>query len=99
MVTRTPHGTTPIRQLPFQPRPRTGEGRTAFIERLAPANILKPSYLRAYLRDPNSPKTVPSWERLAAVTGRDAVLLQEVLERKQPSLSALGETSRSAGLA
>lgn len=83
MVTGTPRSTTPIRKLPVQPRPRAGEGRTAFIERLATANFLRPSYLRAYLRDPDSTKAAPSWERLAAVTGRDPVLLQEVLERKQ----------------
>lgn len=83
MVTATPRSTTPIRQLPIQPRPRAGEGRTAFIERLATANFLRPSYLRAYLRDPDSKKAAPSWERLARVTGRDPVRLQEVLERKQ----------------
>lgn len=83
MVTATPRSTTPIRQLPIQPRPRAGEGRTAFIERLATANFLRPSYLRAYLRDPDSRKAAPSWERLARITGRDPVLLQEVLERKQ----------------
>ncbi|MEV3947696.1 hypothetical protein AB0K57_08540 [Streptomyces halstedii] len=82
-MTTTSRSTTLIRQLPIQPRPRAGEGRTTFIERLATANYLKPSYLRSYLRDPDSPKTAPSWDRLAAVTGRDPVLLQEVLERRQ----------------
>lgn len=69
MVTATPRSTTPIRQLPIQPRPRAGEGRTTFIERLATANFLRPSYLRAYLRDPDSKKAAPSWERLARITG------------------------------
>ncbi len=81
-MTSTPRTTIPVRQLPIQPRPRAGEGRTAFIERLATANFLKPTYLRSYLRDPESPKTSPSWDRLAAVTGRDAAILMEILERR-----------------
>ncbi|MFJ5811190.1 tetratricopeptide repeat protein [Streptomyces sp. NPDC093093] len=83
MVISTSRRTIPIRQLPIQPRPRAGEGRTAFIEHLATANFLKPSFLRGYLRDPDSPKTAPSWERLAAVTGRDPVRLREIQEGKQ----------------
>ncbi|MFC8016116.1 alkaline phosphatase family protein [Streptomyces cinereoruber] len=81
-MTSTHRATIPVRQLPIQLRPQAGEGRIAFIERLATANFLKPNYLRSYLRDPDSPKTTPSWERLAAVTGRDAAILMEILERK-----------------
>ena len=81
-MTGTARDTLSIRQLPIQLKPRAGEGRTAFIERLATANFLKPSYLRAYLQDPSNGKG-PSWERLAAATGRDSARLAEILERKQ----------------
>ncbi|MEU5773459.1 hypothetical protein ABZ819_09210 [Streptomyces venezuelae] len=52
----TPQSTIPVRHLPIQPRPRAGEGRTAFIERLVTANFLKPSYLRAATSRTKVPK-------------------------------------------
>ncbi|MFE0908143.1 hypothetical protein ACFW3Y_33530 [Streptomyces rochei] len=67
-------------RLPRQIRPVAGEGLTSFIERLATANHIKTSYLRRYLVDPPwSWKGSPSWERLAAVVGRDPSSLKKIL--------------------
>lgn len=66
--------------LPRQIRPVAGEGLTSFIERLAAANHVKATYLRRYLVDPPwSWSGSPSWERLAAVVGRDPSSLKEIL--------------------
>ncbi len=80
-----PTSGVPIRQLPFQVRPRSGEGGRTFITRLAEANHLTPGYLRTFLTDPPQRRGTPSWDRLAAVTGRDPVQLRRILETTQCS--------------
>ncbi len=66
--------------MPFQVRPRTGEGARSFLLRLAQANHLAPAYLRRFLAEPPLHRGSPSWSRIAAVTGRDAADLRRVLE-------------------
>lgn len=67
-------------RLPRQIGPVAGEGLKSFIERLAAANHIKATYLRRYLVDPPwSWSGSPSWERLAAVVGRDPSSLKEIL--------------------
>lgn len=73
----------PIAKLPFQIRPIAGEGGPAFITRLARANQLPPAYLRKFLAKPPLHRGIPSWDRLAAVTGRDADQLRVTLETRQ----------------
>jgi hypothetical protein len=69
----------PLRQLPIDVRPAAGERAESYIRRLARANHLPPSYLRCYLAGP------PHWQgqvqpqRLAALTGRPARILQHTL--------------------
>lgn len=70
----------PIARLPFQVRPIAGEGCYAFIARLARANCLEPAHLRRFLAGPPGFRGSPSWERLAAVTGRDAGQLRKTLD-------------------
>ncbi len=71
-------------RLPRQIRPVAGEGLTSFIERLATANHIKTSYLRRYLVDPPwSWNGSPSWERLAAVVGREPSSLKKILLSRQ----------------
>lgn len=73
----------PIRPLPFQVRPRAGEGGPSFITRLAHANHLPPGYLRRFLAEPPFHAGAPSWTRLAALTGRDPGTLRAILETRQ----------------
>jgi hypothetical protein len=75
-----PAGESPVVRLPFQVRPQSGEGARSFITRLAQANHLPPAYLRKFLTEPPAHRGVPSWDRLAAATGRDPAGLQQVLE-------------------
>jgi hypothetical protein len=69
----------PLRPLPIDVRPAAGERAELYIRRLARANHLRPSYLRRYLAGP------PKWDgkidpqRLAALTGRPAAILQKTL--------------------
>ncbi|MEC4019859.1 hypothetical protein [Streptomyces sp. H27-D2] len=70
----------PIAKLPFQIRPIAGEGCYPFIARLAQANCLPPAHLRRFLAGPPGYRGSPSWERLAAVTGRDAGPLRKTLD-------------------
>ncbi len=69
----------PLRRLPIDVRPASGEPADIYIRRLAHANHLRPSYLRDYLAGP------PKWDakiepqRLAALTGRPAAVLQRTL--------------------
>lgn len=69
--------------LPFQVRPKAGEGGPTFIRRLAQANHLPSPYLRKFLNEPPGPRGKPSWARLAAVTDRDPDLLRTTLETKK----------------
>ncbi|MEV7086334.1 hypothetical protein AB0O07_10600 [Streptomyces sp. NPDC093085] len=73
------HG-EPIAELPLQIRPIAGEGCYPFIARLAQANCLPPSCLRRFLAGPPGYRGNPSWERLAALTGRDAEQLRRILD-------------------
>lgn len=73
----------PVRPLPFQVRPRAGEGGASFITRLAHANYLPPGYLRRFLAESPFHTGTPSWARLAALTGRDPGTLRAILETRQ----------------
>ncbi|MFE4797241.1 TniQ family protein [Streptomyces sp. NPDC056708] len=87
-----------LRLLPGQVRPQAGEGIRAFIVRLAQANHLPPRYLRTYLCEPPHHRGLPSFGRLAAITGRDAEALRTTLETRRclecgaamPPLGVLG---------
>ncbi|WP_078495945.1 TniQ family protein [Streptomyces sp. LaPpAH-108] len=72
-----------VRILPFQVRPRAGEGIRSFIVRLAHANHLPPRYLRTYLCEPPEHLGLPSWTRLAAATGRAPETLVATLETRR----------------
>ncbi len=74
----TLHGGT-VRQLPFQVRPRAGEGFRSFASRLAQANHLPFPLLMSFLRQCPGREVLP-WTPLAAVTGRDPDLLRQLLE-------------------
>ncbi|TYC68620.1 hypothetical protein [Streptomyces sp. CB01881] len=76
--------TTLIPKLPVQVFPRPCEGVESFIARLAEANCLKPTVLRAYLCDPPGYRGTISWPRLIAATGRSLRALQDTLERTPP---------------
>lgn len=79
----TPGNDPPVARLPFQIRPIAGEGGPSFITRLAHANQLPPAYLRKFLAKPPLHRGTPSWDRLAAVTGRDPDFLRTTLETRQ----------------
>lgn len=70
----------PVARLPFQVRPKSGEGAKTFITRLAQANCLPPAYLRKYLTSPPLHRGSPTWDRIAAATGRDPGELRQILE-------------------
>jgi len=72
-----------VRVLPFQVRPRSGEGIRSFIVRLAHVNHLPPRYLRTYLCEPPEHLGLPSWTRLAAATGRAPETLLATLETRR----------------
>lgn len=72
-----------VRLLPAQVRPIAGEGQYAFIARLAAANHIKSTYLAHWLREPPLRRGMPSWERLAAATGRSPQTLRRVLATKR----------------
>lgn len=79
----SPTGHSHVARLPFQVRPKSGEGARTFITRLAQANCLPPPYLRKYLADPPMHRGLPSWDRLAAAAGRDPSELRQILETIQ----------------
>jgi len=66
-----------LRRLPVRPRPISGETVESYLRRLARANHLRPSYLRAYLTGPQRSRV--QIERLAQVSGRSAANLQRAL--------------------
>lgn len=74
-----PLGEPPLRRLPIDVRPAAGERAEFYVRRLARANHLRPSYLRRFLAGPPgyNGKTDPG--RLAVLTGRPAVILQQTL--------------------
>ena len=69
----------PPAPLPIRPRPRRGETTESYARRLARANHLRPSYLRAFLCDPpRRTGAIRPW-RLAAISGRSVRALQHAL--------------------
>jgi hypothetical protein len=66
-----------LRQLPVRPRPIAGETVESYIRRLARANHLRPSYLRAYLSGPQLGRI--QMQRLAQLSGKPATNLQRAL--------------------
>ncbi len=79
-MTQLGTGGQPVARLPFQVRPIAGEGSSAFIGRLARANCLPPTYLRRFIAKTPGVRGGTSWERLAAITGRDADQLRKTLD-------------------
>ncbi|MCC3778809.1 hypothetical protein [Streptomyces sp. UNOB3_S3] len=68
-----------LARLPVNVRPQLGETTDSYIRRLARANHLKPSYLHCFLCGPPFWLGKPQIERLAAVSGRSAKVLQHAL--------------------
>jgi len=66
-----------LRRLPVRPRPICGETVESYVRRLARANHLRPSYLRAYLTGPQRSRI--QIERLAQISGRPTAHLQRAL--------------------
>lgn len=73
MITETPP------QLPVAVRPHTGEHYTAYLRRLAQANHLRPSVLRAYVNADAHAAQPLRLDRLAAISGRPAETLRRTL--------------------
>jgi hypothetical protein len=71
------HDPEHLRQLPIRPRPIPGETIESYIHRLARANHLRPSYLRAYLSNPQLGRI--HIQRLAQLSGRHLTNLQRAL--------------------
>lgn len=74
----TGRDTARLALLPIRPRPVAGERASRYVQRLAAANHLRPSYLNSVLRNP-FPGGEISPERLAALTGRPAPALKRTL--------------------
>lgn len=72
--------------LPIPVRPETGEHYTSYLRRLAEANHLQPSLLRAYVNDKARCAESFSLARLAAVSGRSAEALRRALTGATPAL-------------
>lgn len=71
-----------VRPLPIQIRPAQGETADSYLRRLARANHLRPSYLRAYLnRGQRTPYAPVQPEDLAGITGRTAAALHHALAK------------------
>ena len=69
----------PLAPLPIRPRPRPSETTESYARRLARANHLRPSYLRAFLCDPpRHTGAIRPW-RLAAISGRSVQALEHAL--------------------
>lgn len=77
------HAPGRLTTLPIQIRPIAGEGPKSFIERLAAANHLKPGHLRTHLCESRLHRGRPTWERLAAASGREPANLREILDAAQ----------------
>lgn len=72
-------GSRPLAPLPIRPRPQRAETTESYARRLARANHLRPSYLRAFLCDPpRHTGAIRPW-RLAAISGRSVRALEHVL--------------------
>ncbi len=69
----------PLAPLPIRLRPRRAETTESYARRLARANHLRPSYLRAFLCDPpRRTGAIRPW-RLAAISGRSVRALEHAL--------------------
>lgn len=69
----------PLAPLPIQVRPQRAETTESYARRLARANHLRPSYLRAFLCDPPQRTGVIRPWRLAALSGRPVQALEHAL--------------------
>ncbi|MFF4364488.1 hypothetical protein [Streptomyces sp. NPDC001594] len=75
----------PLAPLPVNVRPRLGETTIHYVQRLAHANHLKPSYLLWILIRPSPTRTLkPRLDRLAALSGRSADILKITLVDAAP---------------
>ena len=73
------HEPRPLKQLPIRVRPQRAETAESYVRRLARANHLRPSYLRAFLCDPpRRTGAIRPW-RLAALSGHAAHALEHAL--------------------
>ena len=69
----------PLAPLPIRVRPQRAETTESYARRLARANHLRPSYLRAFLCDPpRRTGAIRPW-RLAAISGRSVRALEHAL--------------------
>src|SRR6266702_1593019 len=75
---------SPLRPLPIQVRPRQAETVNSYVRRLARANHLRPSYLRAFLCGPPQYYGAIRPERLAALAGRPVWALEHALTDLAP---------------
>src|SRR6266496_3943615 len=75
---------SPLRPLPMRVRPRQAETVDSYARRLARANHLRPSYLRAVLCGPPHYAGAIRPERLAALAGRPVWALQHALADPAP---------------
>ena len=74
----------PLDPLPIRVRPQRAETTESYARRLARANHLRPSYLRAFLCDPpQRTGAIRPW-RLAALSGRSARALEHALADLAP---------------
>ena len=74
----------PLAPLPIRPRPQRAETTGSYARRLARANHLRPSYLRAFLCDPpQRTGAIRPW-RLAALSGRSVRALEHALADLDP---------------
>lgn len=64
-------------------RPVAGARAKSYVERLATANHLKAGFLWSYLCEPALHRGPLSWDRLAAVSGREPANLREIIDRTQ----------------
>jgi hypothetical protein len=74
----------PLAPLPIRVRPQRAETTESYVRRLARANHLRPSYLRAFLCDPpRRTGAIRPW-RLAVLSGRPLRALEHALAGSPP---------------
>ncbi|MFE5588169.1 hypothetical protein [Kitasatospora sp. NPDC056531] len=77
--------TRPLAPLPINVRPRLGEATVHYVQRLAHANHLKPTYLLRVLARPTPSRRVGvDLERLATLSGRSTDILKITLADAAP---------------
>ncbi|KEF03249.1 MULTISPECIES: TniQ family protein [Streptomyces] len=80
------HSNRPLAPLPINVRPRLGETTIHYVQRLARANHLKPSYLLSILTMPSNTKTGRvKLDRLATLSGRTTDVLKNTLADTAPA--------------